>query len=295
MDLLSRRTEQGIVFVTDARLRPDGEKGLLVNTLSAYEEYYRQRAQLWEIQSLTRTRPVAGHLELGEQFQKLAARLTDFKSPSPVAAEARNRRSSMRKGDSRKQNEAPYVVSYCADWKSKIHEMRMRIEKERTPRGQDELAIKTGRGGLMDAEFIAQALCLEHGWHEPNTLRALERGREHVGVKPSGCSAAIGTSKRELRPGGPRLSRADWDKFIENYKQLRRLEGVLRRWSYEGETVLPDDPAPYYRVAVRCGFASAEAFRMTLAQWRKAIREGYEKFFLGKQSVAAVHGTRIAR
>ena len=78
MELMSRRTEQGMVFHTDARLRPDGEKGLLVNTLGAYEEYYRQRAQLWEIQALTRTRPVAGDLKLGEQFQKLAAALTDF-------------------------------------------------------------------------------------------------------------------------------------------------------------------------------------------------------------------------
>ena len=43
LDLVSARTEQGVVFRTDARLRPDGEKGLLVNTLSAYEEYYRQR------------------------------------------------------------------------------------------------------------------------------------------------------------------------------------------------------------------------------------------------------------
>ena len=73
MDLLSSRTEPGLVFHTDARLRPDGEKGLLVNTLAAYEEYYRQRAQLWEIQSLTRTRPVAGDLKLGERFQQLAA------------------------------------------------------------------------------------------------------------------------------------------------------------------------------------------------------------------------------
>ena len=78
MELLSRRTEQGMVFHTDARLRPDGEKGLLVNTLAAYEEYYRQRAQLWEIQALTRTRPVAGNFALGEKFQKLAATLTDF-------------------------------------------------------------------------------------------------------------------------------------------------------------------------------------------------------------------------
>ncbi len=62
----------------------------------------------------------------------------------------------------------------------------MRIEKERTPAGKDDLAIKTGKGGLMDAEFIAQTLCLENGWQEANTLRALERGRERA------CSAGRG-------------------------------------------------------------------------------------------------------
>ena len=132
--------------------------------------------------------------------------------------------------------------------------MRMRIEKERTPQGKDDLAIKNGIGGLMDAEFIAQTLCLDNGWQEANTLRALERGRA-AGVLP------------------------DADKLIENYRQLRRVEGILRRWSYEGETVLPDDPAPYYRVSVRCGFATPEAFREALADWRRAIREAYLKVF----------------
>jgi glutamine synthetase adenylyltransferase len=60
---------------------------------------------------------------------------------------------------------------------------------------------------------------------------------------------------------------------------LRRVESILRRWSYEGETVLPDDPAPYYRVAVRCGFATSKAFADTLAKWRTAIREVYSKVF----------------
>ncbi len=233
MDLLSRRTELGLAFHTDARLRPDGEKGLLVNTLAAYEEYYRQRARLWEIQSLTRTRPVAGNMKLGEQFQKLAGQLTNFQKPAlPLAA-------------------------YTPDWKQKIHEMRLRIERERTPRGQDVLAIKTGRGGLMDAEFIAQTLCLENGWQEANTLRALEHGRESK-VLP------------------------DAEKLITSYRELRQLEGILRRWSYEGETVLPDDPAPYYRVSVRCGFATPEKFRSALAEWRRAIREVYSKVFQPK-------------
>jgi glutamine synthetase adenylyltransferase len=130
----------------------------------------------------------------------------------------------------------------------------MRIEKERTPVGKDDLAIKTGKGGLVDAEFVAQALCLENGWQEANTLRVLERGRE-TGVLP------------------------DADKLITNYRQLRRVEGILRRWSYEGETVLPDDPAPFCRVSVRCGFATPQAFRDALASCRRAIREVYQKVF----------------
>jgi glutamate-ammonia-ligase adenylyltransferase len=230
IELLSARTEQGVVFRTDARLRPDGEKGLLVNTLTAYEEYYRQRAQLWEIQSLTRTRPMAGDKELGTRFQALAATLANFGKPAlPLAA-------------------------YSADWKQKIHHMRMRIEKERTPAGKDELAIKTGKGGVMDAEFIAQTLCMENGWQEANTLRALERERA-AGV---------------LR---------DADKLIVNYRHLRRLEGILRRWSCKGETMLPDDPAPYYRVSVRCGFPTPEAFREALAGWRREIRHVYDATF----------------
>jgi [glutamine synthetase] adenylyltransferase / [glutamine synthetase]-adenylyl-L-tyrosine phosphorylase len=273
MELLSRRTEQGIVFHTDARLRPDGEKGLLVNTLAAYEEYYRERAQLWEIQALTRTRPVAGNPALGEQFQKLAATITDFRSAGhhPGKSALPSPASSGRSGDRRSRLPA----CFTPDWKKQIHQMRMRIEKERTPRGQDDLAIKTGRGGLMDAEFIAQALCLENGWQEANTLRALERGREAAGSTPSRESGAANTLKR----GHQTPSRADMDKLIENYRKLRRVEGILRRWSYEGETVLPDDPAPYYRVSVRCGFATPEEFRKALAKWRQAIREVYAKVF----------------
>jgi len=234
IERLSRRTEQGMVFRTDARLRPDGEKGLLVNTLAAYENYYRRRAQLWEIQALTRTRPVAGHPATGEKFQQLAAALTDFSKASGKAG--------------------GLAAAFTPDWKKRIHQMRMRIEKERTPPGQDDLAIKTGRGGLMDAEFIAQVLCLENGWHEANTLRALERGRDE------GVLAGAG-------------------RLLDNYSRLRRVEGILRRWSYEGETVLPDDPAPYYRVSVRCGFATPGEFTRALAKWRRAIRAVYTKVF----------------
>ncbi len=246
MELLSSPTEHGVAFVTDARLRPDGEKGLLVNTLHAYEEYYRHRAQLWEIQSLTRTRPVAGNLKLGEHFQRMVAALTDFSAQNVASGFSSRLPTAGRSG----------LAAYSPDWKNKIAHMRQRIEKERTPAGQDALAIKTGAGGLMDAEFIAQALCLAHDWHEANTLRALQRARDtQVLAQPQA------------------------DRLIENYRQLRRIEGILRRWSFEGEVVLPSDPAPYYRVSVRCGFPIPEAFREALAACRRAIREVYGKVF----------------
>ncbi len=230
MELISSRTEQGMVFQMDARLRPDGEKGLLVNTLKAYEEYYRNRALLWEIQALSRARVIAGNPAAGGDFETLAARLANFKKPDPPLA------------------------AFGAGWKGTIHQMRMRIEKERTPKGKEHLAIKTGAGGLVDAEFLAQALCLENGWREPNTMRALERGAREGALQ-------------------------DATSLIDGYRFLRRVEGILRRWSYEGETVLPDDPAPFYRVAARCGFETSELFSDALARSRARVRAAYSAFF----------------
>ena len=257
IDLLSSRTEMGVAFVTDARLRPDGEKGLLVNTLDAYEDYYRRRAMLWEIQSISRTRPVAGKMELGARFQQLVGVLANF-SPENVARDFALSSAAASKVKGKRTLKSARtktgLAAYSPDWKKKIHHMRERIEKERTPSGQDALAIKTGSGGLMDAEFIAQTFCLANGWQEANTLRALVRARD---------SSA--------------LTRKDADSLIENYRQLRRVEAILRRWSDEGETVLPDEDAPFYRVSVRCGFGTPEEFRRALAQWRRAIRAVYKK------------------
>ena len=134
--------------------------------------------------------------------------------------------------------------------------MRQRIEKERTAPGQDDLAIKTGVGGLMDAEFIAQYFCLAHGELEPNTLRALQLARD-----------------RQWLP------EPDAGSLISNYRKLRRVEGILRRWSYAGETTLPEDPAPQYRVAVRCGFRTTEAFFAAVRNYRRNLRECYRKVF----------------
>jgi [glutamine synthetase] adenylyltransferase / [glutamine synthetase]-adenylyl-L-tyrosine phosphorylase len=230
MDLLSAKTEHGAIFETDARLRPDGEKGLLVSPLPVCEEYYRNRAMLWEIQTLTRARWVAGHAEIGRKFMALAGELADFKTArQPVAART-------------------------PGWRQGIAKMRHRIETERVPAGRQHLAFKTGAGGLMDAEFIAQTLCLEQGWHEPNTLRALRRAQAEGKLSEPGVST-----------------------LITNYRRLWRIECVLRRWSYLGESELPAEAAPQRRVAIRCGYEDAEALLAAVAACRGAIRGVYSR------------------
>jgi glutamate-ammonia-ligase adenylyltransferase len=269
MELLSSQTELGVAFAIDARLRPDGEKGLLVNTRAAYEDYYRKRAQLWEIQALTRVRSVAGDATLGGQFCGMAQALTDFRSAQvnlefSIRGETPptgTRVGKVPKPQKPKRQVAAVssgLAAWSSDWKRQIDHMRQRIEKERTPPGQAELAIKTGAGGLIDVEFIAQALSLEHGWLEPNTLRALESAmKAHT------------------------LPASNMVKLIDNFRQLRRIESILRRWSFEGEAVLPVEPAPFCRVAVRCGFSDPEEFRKAVARYRKAIREVYQLVFHG--------------
>jgi len=96
----------------------------------------------------------------------------------------------------------------------------------------------------MDVEFIAQIPAWTMAGRSPNTLHALERGRR----------------------GRPYCRRG------QAHRELPRSFGAskasLRRWSYEVKPCWPDDPAPYYRVSVRCGFATPEAFRAALVDWR---------------------------
>ena len=197
---------------------------------------------------------------MGEQFQRLAAALTDFR-PANVAAEfglattATSRAPSTSTAPRTKPHRqarggsAGGLAAYSSDWKQKIPQMRMRIEKERTPSGQDELAIKTGQGGLVDVEFIAQALCLEHGWQEANTVRALERAQ-----------------RRKLLPGA--------DQLIANYRRLRR--GHPAALELRGRNRVTGGSRRI--TALPCVAVSDARSREALAAWRAPSRI-YQQYF----------------
>ena len=147
LNIMTTPTEDGIVFRTDADLRPEGRSGPLTRTIDSYASYYEGWAQTWEFQALLKARPVAGDASLGERFMALTR---PFVWPGVLRPDALR----------------------------EIRAMKERSEDVTERKGLADRELKRGRGGIRDIEFAVQLLQLVHGRHDesvrsPNTLDAL--------------------------------------------------------------------------------------------------------------------------
>ena len=68
ISVISAYTGDGVVFTIDTRLRPNGRAGALVQTESAYRDYFAHRAEAWEGITYMKARAVAGDIERATQF-----------------------------------------------------------------------------------------------------------------------------------------------------------------------------------------------------------------------------------
>ncbi|MBI1356266.1 MAG: glutamine-synthetase adenylyltransferase [Acidobacteria bacterium] len=68
IEVISSYTAEGRIFSVDARLRPRGRDGELVQAESAYLTYFREHAEAWEALSYMKARTVAGDFEAGRRF-----------------------------------------------------------------------------------------------------------------------------------------------------------------------------------------------------------------------------------
>jgi glutamate-ammonia-ligase adenylyltransferase len=69
--ILSSFTRFGKLYEADMRLRPSGNQGPIVTTMTAFERYQREQAWTWEHQALIRARFVAGDPGLGARFEDI--------------------------------------------------------------------------------------------------------------------------------------------------------------------------------------------------------------------------------
>jgi glutamate-ammonia-ligase adenylyltransferase len=217
---MAQPTSEGNIWALDARLRPEGEKGPLVCPLETYQRYYENRAQLWEIHALSRARPIIG--PLGARFIEMAQHYW------------------------RKAGQRP-------DLFKQIDKMLERIRRDRGS-GSDFLDFKTGVGGIIEGEFLVQALQMRENIWQPNWERAVDQLREH-GI----------------------LANAEATKLRQAYGSLRRYESALRRYENKAVSVLPSDLSEQRKVSVRLGYDDFEAFRRDYLETRKAIHTLYEQ------------------
>lgn len=218
---MAQPTAEGSIANLDARLRPEGDKGNLACSLTAYEAYYETRAQLWEVQALTRARPVAGPLQ--GQFMELARRVW-------------------------------HKAAQRDDLYPQIDGMLQRIRHERGS-AADVLDFKTGTGGVIEAEFLVQALQMRAGIWNPQTMGAL----------------------RELTARG--LLREEEAALVESsYQYLRSIESALRRWENKSVSSLPADETEQRKLAKRTGAASLDSFAQRYREARESIHAVYSHY-----------------
>ena len=128
----SQTGPMGKLYDIDMRLRPTGQSGNLVLPLAEFQRYFDNgSAQIWERQSLTRTRVVYGAAAFGAEVMSAV-------------------------------HKAIHLVPTSALLVEEIRTMRERLAASASVR-----SLKRGKGGLTDVEFLVQMFQLKYGSARP--------------------------------------------------------------------------------------------------------------------------------
>ncbi len=229
ISILTVLTQEGYVYEIDTRLRPSGNQGQLISSLPAYREYHESAAAPWERQALIKARVIAGSSELAANYDALTAEIVyDRPLPDDLAEET------------------------CR--------LRKRMETELGKEDALHRNIKTGRGGMVDVEFIAQYLQLCHG-KKKQALR---------------CRNTV--DALHLLQSENLISEIDYESLVTGYKFLRRLENKLRLVHDQSINELAADPAYLAKLARHLGYPEStgqpeKLFLEEYAKTTQTIRE----------------------
>ena len=202
--ILTSMTAQGALYEVDPRLRPDGSKGVLVNTLEGLGEYLREKAWTWEHQALVRARAVAGDPALGARFADLRRDIL-----------LRDR-----DGDTLRKE---------------VRNMRERMRTELGSRRSGRFDLKQDAGGVADIEFMVQFGTLRWasklGGHLDFTdnIRLLE-GFGLGALMPEGDVALLSDAYRAFRGRIHELSLQASVAVVDDEEFTEFRRAVVRIW-----------------------------------------------------------------
>jgi glutamate-ammonia-ligase adenylyltransferase len=226
----------GRLYDIDTRLRPSGNVGPVACSLTNFARYQRESAQTWEHQAMTRARVVAGDRELAARVEAVV-------------------------DETVRQMRDPFALA------REVGAMRERIFREH---GDDDIwHLKHARGGLLEAEFLAQFLQLRFAPEEP-TIRT---------------TSAIETFERAAAIGA--VSLEDSRRLVRAVRLYQRLQAVLRL-SVKDRFVAAAAPPGLQDALVRAAAPGQgvhesrldfEGLQQELAASQAAVRRIFARFF----------------
>ena len=204
--ILTTLTPQGALYEVDPRLRPDGSKGVLVNTLVGLGEYLRDKAWTWERQALVRARAVAGDPALGQPIRRAPP-------GHPAARPAMGARCATRCGP---------CASACGPSSARVAPARFDLKQD--------------PGGVADIEFMVQygtlrwasRLGADLDWTD--NIRLLE-GFERAGLMPVEDVTLLADAYRAFRGRIHELSLQDSEGVVGGDEFAEYREAVIAIWN----------------------------------------------------------------
>ena len=202
---LTAMTGDGSLYDVDARLRPDGSKGILVNRMDALETYLRETAWTWEHQALVRARAIAGDPYLGSAFARMRRTILMLeRDPEKLRQE--------------------------------VKDMRERMRRELGSKNADTFDVKQDAGGIADIEFMVQygALCwasrLGDYLDYTDNIRLLE-GFAAVGVMRDDDIQVLKDAYRAYRGQVHKLALQEQSGVISMDEFRHHRKGVTEIWT----------------------------------------------------------------
>jgi len=144
--MLTTRMPSGQLYEADMRLRPNGNSGMLVSSLKAFEHYQHNEAWTWEHQALIRARAVSGDPRVIERFDDIRA---DVLCRERDVDKLRN----------------------------EVCEMRRKMADNLDRTDNEVFDIKQGSGGLVDIEFMVQFSVLRWAAEHPGLVKWTDNAR----------------------------------------------------------------------------------------------------------------------
>ncbi len=293
--IIGESTEDGFVFRVDLRLRPEGQRGPLAQSLGGYEIYYESWGQTWERAALLKARPAAGDETVGREFLE---RIT------------------------------PFVYRKYLDYGAiaEIREMKQKINKDVRQKGKTYRDVKLGYGGIREIEFVIQALQLMYGGRdkalrEKNALKTLHvlsqkglvtyqeqadlskayvflRTVEHrIQILNDLQTQTLPSDRRELRAlarrTGYREQGNEAEALLRDYSlhthRVRALYDNL--FEYTGEEAAPEDRLKEYDLFLDAETSEQEAVAALGAYGFNEPGRAYRNLLLLREGPAFVHQT----